>query len=315
MSKNRFKQLLSRTWFLASITIALLCAQQAIAQTKHETKAIQGLLWEVKISNQEPALYLYGSIHLGTEEFFPLAAPIEQAFAQAKSLVVEADITNEESNQAIIPILSYQAPDNLEKHLKPETWAAFTSLINVGLEETKKLRPALLATALTVGAAGQAGFLPQYGIDTHFLEQAKKEGKKSIIELEGSIFQGKLLASLSDEEGDALLSQTIAELKTGQVIQEFVDLANAWRNGDEKALATIFEETANKDPGSKKMLKLLVDDRNISMADAIEKLVKQRQQAFVVIGAGHLVGQHSVVELLRKKGLQLKRIQTSETNH
>lgn len=281
--------------------------QISYAQT--QTTAVKGLLWEVRANKNSQALYLYGSIHLGTQDFYPLAEPIETAFQQATDLVVEADITDEESNKAMIPLLSYTAPDSLEKHLKPATWQTFQSFINIGIEDTKKLKPALLATAFTVGVATQAGFLPQYGLDQYFLERVKKGEKKKIVELEGTLFQGKLLASLSDEEGDELLSQTLAELKTGSIVQEFAALVNAWKNGDEKNLATIFEETANKDAGSRKMLQLLVNDRNVSMADKIQQMADKNISAFVVIGAGHLVGTNSVVSLLKQKGLQLKRIQ------
>lgn len=306
MQKNRHHRVLENLFFLTWLML-ILFVQSANAQT--QSAAVQGLLWEVKASQNSTPVYLYGSIHLGTQEFFPLATAIENAFQQASDLVVEADISNEENNKAIIPILSYTPPDNLENHLKPATWDAFRSLINIGVEDTKKLRPALLSSAFTVAAANQAGFFSEYGIDHYFLDRVKKGEKKRIIELEGIIFQGKLLANLTDEEGDELLAQTIAELKTGRIVQEVIELANAWRQGDEKALVNIFNETANKDAGSKKLLKLLVNDRNVSMADKIQQLAHQETKAFVVIGAGHLVGTDSVVDLLQKKGLQLKRIQ------
>lgn len=308
MQKNRLHSdyVFQALIFIISLMLGLF-SQTSRAQTS--TAAVKGLLWEVRTDKNSQPLYLYGSIHLGNQDFYPLAKPIETAFQQATDLVVEADITDEENNKAMIPLLSYTAPDSLEKHLKPATWQAFQSFINIGIEDTKKLKPVLLATAFTVGVATQAGFLPQYGLDQYFLERVKKGEKKKIVELEGTIFQGKLLASLNDEEGDELLSQTLAELKTGSIVQEFAELVSAWKNGDEKALAAIFNESANKDAGSKKMIQLLVNDRNVSMADKIKQMSDKNISAFVVIGAGHLVGADSIVSLLKQKGLQLKRIQ------
>ncbi len=46
---------------------------------------------------------------------------------------------------------------------------------------------------------------------------------------------------------------------------------------------------------------VVFDDRNKTMADSIEKHVKE-QRSFFAIGAGHLGGKLGVIELLRKKG-------------
>jgi hypothetical protein len=306
MQKRRFHHAYKIIFFTINLMFGLL-SQTCTAQI--HANAVKGLLWEVRADKNSHPLYLYGSIHLGNKDFYPLATPVETAFQQATDLVVEADITNEESSKEVIALLSYSAPDSLENHLKPATWQAFQSLIKIGIEDVKKLKPVLLATAFTVSVATQAGFLPQYGVDQYFLERVKKGEKKNIVELEGAVFQGKLLASLTDEEGDELLSQTLTELKTGQIVQELTELVNAWKNGDEKNLEAIFSETASKDIGSQKMMQLLLDDRNISMADKIKRLSDKNISAFVVIGAGHLVGSNSVVSLMKQKGLQLKRIQ------
>jgi hypothetical protein len=52
----------------------------------------QSYLWEVmSLSNR---VYLYGTVHAGKKEWFPLDRAIEDAFVDSQVLVVEADITD-----------------------------------------------------------------------------------------------------------------------------------------------------------------------------------------------------------------------------
>lgn len=46
-----------------------------------------------KIEYQQQQAYLLGSIHIGRQDFYPLAQHIESAFKQSDALVVEADIS------------------------------------------------------------------------------------------------------------------------------------------------------------------------------------------------------------------------------
>jgi uncharacterized protein len=67
-------------------------------------------------------------------------------------------------------------------------------------------------------------------------------------------------------------------------------------------------EAADKDAASQRFYKRLLDDRNIGMADKIAKMAQRGEKAFVVVGAGHLVGANSVVELLSQSGFKVKQV-------
>ena len=56
------------------------------------------------------------------------------------------------------------------------------------------------------------------------------------------------------------------------------------------------------------MMKMLMDDRNEGMVTKINSMMTSGKKLFVVVGAGHLAGEKSVVDLLKKQGLEVKQI-------
>lgn len=56
------------------------------------------------------------------------------------------------------------------------------------------------------------------------------------------------------------------------------------------------------------MYRILIVDRNARMAGKIADLLRQGGAYFVVVGAAHLVGEESIVNLLRREGYRLEKL-------
>ena len=86
------KRMLILTIFYCLCASLNLAAQTDTADTASivQTPAQKCFLW--KISSADNSLYLLGAIHVANQELYPLEPRIENAFAQASTLVVEADI-------------------------------------------------------------------------------------------------------------------------------------------------------------------------------------------------------------------------------
>jgi uncharacterized protein YbaP (TraB family) len=54
--------------------------------------------------------------------------------------------------------------------------------------------------------------------------------------------------------------------------------------------------------------KALGRDRNPHMADVAEQFLNGKEQAFVVVGAGSLVGKDGVVSILRTRGYKVEQV-------
>jgi uncharacterized protein YbaP (TraB family) len=263
------------------------------------------LLWEVKSATN--SVYVFGSMHVAKPEIYPLPQPVEDAYRRADRLVVEADVTDQARVVKSFALLTYTPPDSLDKHVSPELWKQLEATPSAGdMAALKMLKPAALASILVFGALAAHGYDPEGGIDLHFLNIAHTDAKQ-VVELESAEFQASILGGLTDEEGNAMLSQTLEEARSGELVSEADKLASAWKAGDDESLARLLRE-ANKDGASKKIYTKLIDERNPAMAEKIAAMASGSGRAFVVIGAGHLAGDKNVLELLKAKGLQVRRL-------
>jgi len=262
-------------------------------------------LWEVKSATN--SVYVFGSMHAAKPDMYPLPQPVEDAYRQADRLVVEADITDQAKVVESFALLMYAPPDSLDKHVSPEVWKQLEATpLAQDAAILKTLRPAALASILAVGALAAHGYDPQAGIDLHFLMSAHASAKR-VVELESAEFQAGILGSLTDEEGNAMLSETLEGARSGELVREADKVASAWKAGDDESLGRLLRE-ANKDAASKKIYTKLIDERNPAMAEKIAALASGSGHAFVVIGAGHLAGDRNVLELLKAKGLKVRQL-------
>jgi hypothetical protein len=53
---------------------------------------------------------------------------------------------------------------------------------------------------------------------------------------------------------------------------------------------------------------MIIDDRNTAMALKVEGFLKMKETYFVIVGAGHLVGEKGMVEILKKKGYPIEQM-------
>ncbi len=268
-------------------------AQQATASAKNASKPV--------------VAYLYGTIHIAKAYFYPLSAPVRKAYAQANTVVVETDTSDESSNRSVIGKLSYGVGDKLQNHLTPSTWMTLGEMAAESLQQFQFYKPVLVAMGLTVSAGMQLGYDPAHVLDRHFIMAARKD-KKNLIELDSVHYQADVLASLTDEEGDAILINTLNSFKNGDISREFNRMSEAWLAGDADKLAQINLDASNRDIGSKKITQKLMDDRNPEMAKKIQDLMLAGKKLFIVMGSGHLAGENNLLALLQQQGLQVKPI-------
>ncbi len=292
--------------YLAVLGLAFTVGQayaQVETQVAKETPA-KGVLWEVKSDNN--TAYLFGSIHLAKASFYPLPEAVDAAYKQADTLVVEVDTTDTAAAALAMPMFTYSS-DKLENHISKKTWTSLQSMVGPAAEQFQSLRPTIVATALSLGVFRQQGYDASKGVDLHYLLRAKQD-KKDIVQLESTIIQASFLISLNDEDADAMLAQTLEGLKSGETLRETGEMINAWKTGDAEGLGKILRAAADKDPGSKKLMKMLLDDRNQDMTKKVLDMIAGGKKLFIVVGAGHLSGANSIIELLEKQGLQVRQI-------
>src|ERR1043166_4721769 len=267
-------------------------ATPPVASAKHS-------LWRVE--GKTNAVYFFGSIHFLKQEFYPLDAPIEDAFKKCAAVMFETDLSAAEDLSAQLKILQmakYPDGQTLADNLSPATYKLFQKKVKelVGIENMfDQFKPWMASMTLLIFELQRLGFNPQSGLDKHFYDEAKSGGKK-ITWFETPEFQIKLLDDFSKEDQEKFLKSTLDDLDKFEKV--FADIIAAWKTGDTKKIDSLISDDVRKYPT---LYKKLLTDRNESWLPKIEEILKSGPDTFIVVGAAHLVGKDGVVKMLAKK--------------
>lgn len=267
---------------------------------KQDLNPSKNTLWRVQ--SETNTIYLLGSIHLLKSENYPLHASIEKAYHDSKVVVLEADPGEMNSPQGRMDLMQkgmLPQGDSLEQYLDAQTYEKAKKVVTeLGLDMAmfKSFKPWMFSMTLVVIVLQKYGFSPEYGIDLYFYNKAAQDGK-SIIALETIQYQLGLFDNLSSILQDALIQQTLKDLEN--VIEKVDLMVKTWSTGDTKGLEKFLLDNFMEYPG---IYKALIVNRNKNWMQHIESLMKKKENHMIIVGAGHLVGQDGLVELLKKKG-------------
>ncbi len=141
------------------------------------------------------------------------------------------------------------------------------------------------------------------GVETVLRKRFLSDGKK-IDELESNVEQLAFFDKLSEKAQRDLLEGAIEKPK--DMNKQFGAMLAAWARGDVNEIGRSF----NRDLAASPELKdALIKRRNLNWSQWIERRMAQPGTVLVAVGAGHLAGNDSLVELLRREGLKVRRIQ------
>ncbi|UCF95315.1 MAG: TraB/GumN family protein [Desulfobacterales bacterium] len=284
--------------------LALLTTLAIIGTGAANAYASKSCLWSIQTRSN--TVFLLGSIHFLKSDSYPLARAIERAYAASPQIVFETDMAamNDPAIQGkVLALGTYPEGESLYQHITARTKRLLEEkMAATGLppEQFARFRPWFLALNLTTLEILRLGFDPNFGIDLHFFGRAQQDGKR-ILFLEPIEYQLELLAGMDKRDQNAFLSQTLTELEL--VTSRTADMVKFWQSGDTANLHKILFESFKDHP---QIHNRLLIERNRKWVREIEKMAKQKENYLVIVGAGHLVGPRSVVELIEKKGYEVR---------
>ena len=100
-------------------------------------------------------------------------------------------------------------------------------------------------------------------------------------------------------------------LDADPTVDGLAPLVKAWQTSDEAAIEKLLFSIPDNSPEYKAYMTEMFDNRNVGMANKIEKYLTGSTKGtyFVVVGAGHYFGDMSIIELLEKKGYKIQKLQ------
>ena len=261
-----------------------------------------------KASRGQSVVYLVGSVHLLSKDYYPLSPALDKAFKETDLLVEElhlGQMAQVESQMTILMRGMLPSGQSLDKVVSPATFALVSERVkSLGLpiEPLSRFKPWALALTLLGLEWQAAGFDAELGLDKHFYDQAVAAGKE-VQGLETIEFQIAQFDEMSMEEQDRMLASTLRELETEKAA--VTTLANAWKAGDAPTVEKIVLQELRKEPG---MYQRLLVDRNKNWMPKIEALFSRKGRSFVVVGAAHLVGPDGLLAQLKARGYAIEQL-------
>ena len=262
-----------------------------------------------RYENGNTRLHLVGSIHVLKATLYPIPERIEAAFRDADHVVVEVDVMNVDPAEVartfarfalladgarIEEALSLPQRDRLSDELRQ---------LGIGIDAVAQLKPLFLATQLSVARLATFGYLPDYGLEAHFLSRL---GDRSLHELETIEQQFALLASPSMEDQVEMLVNTVDDM--AEIEPTVAQMVRAWFLGDDGELMRLFEQYTAGSDADRRLLESLIYERNVTMAAGIKDILAKPGTWFVIVGAGHLPGPRGIAALLEAQGIHGHRV-------
>ncbi len=258
-------------------------------------------LWE--LHGKHNTVYILGSIHVLRPSDYPLAPAVLHAYSDASSIVMEVNLAQIDPQRMQTELLaSARLPEGQslagimgEVRYKRAQVLAQEVGIDIGIFDA--FAPWFAAEAISQLQLQQLGFQPKSGVEMFFLDRARADGK-SVAGLETVHDQIALFDALSmDEQAEYLVSS----LEEAHDLPKEVDaMVHAWAGGDTQWFADQLKTEIDRDP---MLYDSVLGARNRKWVPKIEALLNDDKNYLVIVGTAHLVGQGSVIALLKKDGI------------
>ena len=270
----------------------------AIAPIKREPLA-RPLLWSIEKDGHTS--YALGTIHMGVDPESRLPDVVWQKLDHAPTFAMETDLSDPSLTK---DISSRHDGRTLHEDLGDAYWHKLeTALGATTAERLDHMPPTIPATLLST--RNMPSTEPMDGV---LLARAQR-GHEHIVYLEPATKQLALLVKWMDVKA---LEQMLDDLDEDDQNQKAL-LAAYIAGDDAKMLALSDEErgewkkAGRSDAEYDQMMKEMLYDRNASWIPAIEEL-HHAGGGFIAVGAMHLIGKGSVLDLLGQRGYKVTRL-------
>ena len=294
------KNSVARRLSACACVVLLLCSAASMA-----ADAQRHILWSLQGKTNK--VYLLGSFHL-LKASETLPAALDAAYVDAEKLVMEIDMDDLDpaQMQQVVMELGMLPPDqSLQKQLGAEAYPQFTATARkLGIDPAmlERFQPWFAAITLVQAELIKLGFDPNSGVEQRFTRRAV-EDRKPIQGLETVREQLEIMARMPEKQQREFLLYSINDAE--RMASEVDELLVAWRRGDTAAMAKLLAEGFKEYPD---LYRPLTVERNRKWIPQIEQLLDDKEDYLVVVGALHLVGTDSVIDLLERKGYKPRQL-------
>lgn len=257
--------------------------------------------------------YLFGTMHVGLPEFYPLEPRIVDAVQAASTLALEIDPAQppEQVAQAMLRQGMVVPGGAGYERLAPARRAQLNAALQatgVDAQAANVLNPAMVAVLISLSQYQKLGYRAELSVDA-WLAQLARRGKTRVVALETVDGQLGQFNKLSSAEQWHFLDESLDNLASGEELQEARGLVEAWAHADRATLDALVKQVEEDSSVSGKFMReTLLDGRNGALADKLAALLQGEPRTVGAIGMLHLLGKRGVPALLQAKGYRVERV-------
>ncbi|MBF0224898.1 MAG: TraB/GumN family protein [Desulfobacterales bacterium] len=264
-------------------------------------------VWQLKSDNSK--FYIAGSFHALKKSDYPLPTEFETAYKNSEQLVFETyinEISKMETQSILMSKALYNGDETLAKQLSKKAYESLKKYCDTRgfpVENFAKFKPWMVAMALATLEMQKNGINFSDGMDLYFNNKANQDGKPSLglVSVKEHI---DIISSFGDELNDFIIENFIKEMD--ELVKFIEDLKIAWKTGNEEQIDKYVSGRLREE--YPKLYKLIISDRNQKWLGTVENFIKTGKNTMVIVGAGHLVGQDSLIKLLAQKGYKFEKL-------
>ncbi len=290
---------------LAGLLLALLLPFAAPAQDGGGPSAEgHSLLWRVTGGGLTDTSWVYGTIHLISQEDFYVRPEIEMAMAASERMAMELKLNDLSLMLKMVSMLKLPGDTTLEDLVDAERYARLVSLVedSMGQDMATYARQKPMALLQMLILRMIPGTPASYEMD--FLQRAVAANQE-IVGLETIEDQMAVFDAIPvSEQVDWILDLYGNEDSMRQV---YGALVAAYKAEDLEELGRLMTEES---PELAAYGDALLVNRNRAWIPRIEALAAEGS-VFVAVGAGHLPGEQGVLRLLREAGYTVEPVPPS----
>jgi uncharacterized protein YbaP (TraB family) len=263
-------------------------------------------LWEV--SDADTTIYLFGTIHLLPSDLQWQTPQLKKAVANSQQLVVETIVDDKDPTKLMSAMasLAFNTPnlpplmERIPAAKRPALAAAIkqTGYPPQALDRMETWAAAFILLGSKFRELGLSG-----GVEGVLRGDFAAQGK-SVGELESNLDQLGFFDKLPEAAQRSLLEGAIEDNKS--MDRDFGGMLKAWTKGDVEGIARTFDRDLSASPA---LQSALIKQRNANWSKWIENRLATPGSVMIAVGAGHLAGKSSVLEMLKKDGYQVRRLQ------
>ncbi len=279
---------------LAGTLVAVLFATPGLAD-------YSTTLW--RLESGANTVFLMGSVHVLRPGDHPLPEAFESAYAQSDVLVMELDMDD------LDPLRDFtlfrergmlengQTLENVMGASDFQEVSKKASALDIDLKMLQHVKPWYAAITVDQLRLIRLGYTPNLGVEMYFTRKARLDHKE-ILGLETTEYQIGLFDEMTTDTQEAFLLASLDDRSAYETRMNVV--IEAWRNGETDRLYGALHVDFVDYP---ELYQALIVTRNRNFTREIVKLLDEKRNYLVIVGAGHLIGEEGIIRMLEDRGI------------